>query len=122
MADVINRTTLELLKSVNAPDYPVAAWLVIDRAISDTIELVPVHYRKIVSEVPQEMTQAEKDAVDVAREASRKSLKKQSSRDDFAATTYAQAILQVLSDELPKPLGQLNTQLNDAIDAIVDAE
>lgn len=61
MSNVINKTTLQYLESVNTPDYPETDWI-INPDMSD-VDGVPRKYWKLVNNVPTEMTQAEKDAV-----------------------------------------------------------
>ena len=66
MANVVNRTAvpIEILYSVNTPDYDPAQWIINpDLTILDT---VPIHYIKIVGDLLVEMTVAEKAAVDAA--------------------------------------------------------
>ena len=65
MSDVINRTTLQQLSSVNSPDYPSAEW--IHNPDLSAVSGVAKMYWKIVGDDVLEMTQAEKDAVDAAR-------------------------------------------------------
>lgn len=64
MADVLNRTTKQLLRSVNSPDYDPADWI-INPDLSG-VSGVPVVYWKIDGDTVSEMSQAEKDAVDAA--------------------------------------------------------
>jgi hypothetical protein len=61
MANVINKTTLQLLYSVNTPDYPTTEWI-----INPVLPACEAIYWKIVGDTVQEMTQPEKDAVDAA--------------------------------------------------------
>lgn len=65
MADVLNRTTLQYLQSVNTPDYPVGDW-VINPDLSG-VTGVAQKYWKLTGDVVSEMSQAEKDAVDAAQ-------------------------------------------------------
>ena len=67
MADVLNRTTLQYLQSVNTPDYPVGDW-VISPDLS-AVAGVPQKYWKLTGDIVSEMTQPEKDAVDAAEAA-----------------------------------------------------
>ena len=62
MADVLNRTTKELKRSVHTPDFPATDW-VINPDLS-AVDGVPANYWKITGDVVSEMSQAEKDAVD----------------------------------------------------------
>jgi hypothetical protein len=64
MGIVINRTTNELLRSVNTPDYPSTDW--IQNPDLSSVLNVPKHYWKLVGDSVIEMTQVEKDTVDAA--------------------------------------------------------
>lgn len=70
MADVIHRTTLRFLPSVNEPDYPEPTWKW--NPDMTAVAGVPQIYWKapadwdVVNAGPVEMTQPEKDAVDAA--------------------------------------------------------
>lgn len=61
MANVINRTTLQYLQSVNTPDYSSIDWI-----INPVLPNCLAKYWKIVGDLVLEMTQEEKDAVDLA--------------------------------------------------------
>ena len=60
MADVLNRTTKTLLRSVNTPNYPTAQWI-IDPDLS-AVSGVPVEEWVIEGDAVRAMTTAEKDA------------------------------------------------------------
>lgn len=62
MATVLNRTTKQLLASVNTPDFPTVDWII--NPDLSAVAGVPVEYWKIVGDVVSEMNQSEKDAVD----------------------------------------------------------
>ena len=62
MSQVINKTTLVLLNSVNTPDYPTADWI-INPDLSG-LSAVAKKYWKISGSDVVEMTQSEKDTVD----------------------------------------------------------
>lgn len=64
MANVLNRTTKEYLRSVNTPEYDVADWI-INPDVS-ALAGVPTKYWVITGDTVAEMSQAEKDAVDAA--------------------------------------------------------
>ena len=64
MANVINRTTKQYLRSVNTPDFPVEDWII--NPDLSALESVPQKYWKVVGDTVVEMDQAEKDAVDAA--------------------------------------------------------
>ncbi len=72
MADVINRTTLELRLSVNTPDFPKAAW--IHNPNLAPVRSVPKKYWKIRNDDVVEMGAGEKAAVDAAEAARDKSV------------------------------------------------
>lgn len=69
MADVLNRTTLEFRRSVNEPDYPQPDWIW-NPDMSGVVG-VDRKYWVLVGDAPQEMSQAEKAAVDAAEAAAR---------------------------------------------------
>lgn len=69
MSDVVNKTTLQYLKSVNTPDYPTEDWLI--NPDLSALSAVPQMYWKVSGELVLEMTQAEKDVVDAANAPSR---------------------------------------------------
>lgn len=64
MANVVNRTTVEYIKSVNTPDYSPAEWII--NPDLSALDDVPHRYWKVVGDDVVEMDQAEKDAVDAA--------------------------------------------------------
>jgi hypothetical protein len=86
MANVLNRTSLIYLMSVNTPDFPVGDW-VINPDLSP-VSGVPAKYWKLTGDVLSEMSQAEKDAVDAAELAAQ------------VATTSATVVDRLLSDPL----------------------
>lgn len=65
MPDVLNTSTLEMRQSVNEVQYA-PPWVVITRAQYDLWSVTPMRYRKWVTDHIEEMTQPEKDAVDLA--------------------------------------------------------
>lgn len=78
MANVLQRTTLELRFSVNTPDYDPSIWI-INPDLSNVVG-VPKKYWKIEGNTISEMNQTEKDVVDSALLPSIKSQKKSSLR------------------------------------------
>lgn len=64
MADVLHRTTLQFLTSVNTPDYPSGTWVI--NPDMSPVAGVPQKYWKLTGDVVSEMSQAEKDVVDAA--------------------------------------------------------
>lgn len=67
MANVLNRTTLQYLRSVHTPNYPALDW-VINPDLTPVVG-VPQKYWKLTGDILSEMTQPEKDAVDAAEAA-----------------------------------------------------
>jgi len=67
----LERTTLQYLRSVNDPDYPLVDYLPIAPGSPEQtlIDTVPRQYLKLTGDVLSEMTQGEKDAVDAAQAA-----------------------------------------------------
>lgn len=66
MASLLNTSTLEILRSADETKYS-APWQVISEANASVWILIPPQYRKLVGGLIEEMPQAEKDAVDLAR-------------------------------------------------------
>jgi hypothetical protein len=67
MADVVNKTTMQLLRSVNTPDYPSADWLISPAGLATLLSGgIPSRYWKLTGagDDIEEMTTAEKAAVD----------------------------------------------------------
>jgi len=66
MATVVNRTAvpLEILYSVNTPDYPVEQWII--NPDLTILETVPIKYCKVSGDLIVEMSPAEKAVVDAA--------------------------------------------------------
>lgn len=66
MANVVNRTAvpIEILYSVNTPDYDPAQWII--NPDLTILQTVPLKYIKIVGDLLVEMTPAEKAVVDAA--------------------------------------------------------
>jgi len=64
MADVINRTTLQYIQSVNTPDYSDTDWII--NPDLSAVSGVPQKYWKIVGDTIVEMTTDEQAAADMA--------------------------------------------------------
>lgn len=62
MGDMLNRTTLQSLTSVNTPDYDEAEWLV--NPDLSALDGVPRKYWKVVGDAVVEMDATEKESVD----------------------------------------------------------
>lgn len=62
MADVMNRTTGQLLRSVNTPDFPVEEWVI--NPDLTLLETVPLRYVKLVGDLLVAMTTEEQLVVD----------------------------------------------------------
>ena len=86
MADVLNRTTNQLIKSAHTPDYPPEDW--IENPDLSAVEDVPSKYWNISGDTVSEKNQTEKDAVDAAEAATNKT------------ATEAEIKTNVLSDPL----------------------
>lgn len=65
MGNVLNRATLEILYSVNTPDYDPTYWVI--NPDLTILETVPIYYVKLIGDILTEMTPEEKAAVDAAR-------------------------------------------------------
>jgi len=63
MANVLNRTTKQYLKSVNTPDFPTASWII--NPDLTAVAGVPSKFWKIIGDVVSEMSSAEKDTADL---------------------------------------------------------
>lgn len=64
MANVLNRTTKEFLRSVNEPDYPIEEWIISPDL--SAVEGFDSRYWIITGDVVSLMDQAARDAVDAA--------------------------------------------------------
>lgn len=115
MADVINTTELETRSSVNEglPPYNVAPWVVITRTQYDLWSAIPQRYRKWVVDHVEEMTQPEKDAIDLAEMQAARDLIVQ--QIDHVEDVLRAVVLMVV-DELNRHADTTNALL-DAIDA-----
>jgi hypothetical protein len=87
MATVFNRTTNQLIQSVNTPDYPVLDWII--NPDLSALSNVPQKYWKVVGDAVIEMSAAEKTAVDAALLAVR--------RDQIEAKTTDEVFKAVLA-------------------------
>lgn len=93
MADMVNTSTLELLRSVNAPDYA-PPWLIITRTEYDAANAIPARYRQWNGSSVVEADQATKDAIDAAiLEASRDATADGLDAVESLERAYAQAAL-----------------------------
>lgn len=114
MADVLNTSTLEMRQSVNEAQAPYNSdpWVVITRSQYDLWSAIPQRYRKWVIDHVEEMTQPEKDAVDLALlEAFRDQVVQQVDQVE----DILRALVQMLVDELNSHAARTNALL-DAID------
>jgi len=104
MADVLNTNTLEMRASVNEVQYQ-APWIVITRAQYDLWSVIPLRYRKWVTDHVEEMTQPEKDAVDFALlEATRDEIVQQLDQQEDILRAFAG----LLVDELNAHTARIN--------------
>lgn len=65
MSNVLHRTTLQYLKSVNTPDYDSGTWVI--NPDMTPVDGVLTMYWVLTGDVLSEMSQGEKDTVDAAR-------------------------------------------------------
>lgn len=98
MANVLNRTSLEYLQSVNDPDYPDPPWL--HNPDMTAVATVPSRYWKLTGDAVEEMTQAEKDAVDAAIAAALDADLTQAVKDDYDARKELKAVVLTVIDEV----------------------
>lgn len=111
MASLLNTSTLEILRSADETKLS-SPWTVISEQNAATWQAIPPQYRKLVGEAIEEMTQAEKDAVNAAR--------LQAARDAEAAQLQSQedilrAFMLVVLDDRNLLAARLSSLL-DAID------
>ena len=114
MPDYVNITSLRLIKSVD-PTEVEAGTVEITHAELEAAALIPQHYRKWSGLAVEEMTQAEKDAVDAAEVQARKDQSKAEIDSDtktkaLAAATYK--LVKRVADGNPMPTAK---QFIDAI-------
>lgn len=115
MADVLNKSTVEMRASVNEAQSPYNAepWTIITRAQFDLWSIIPQIYRKWTGVAVEEMTAPEKAAVDAARvEAARDEIIQQLDQMEDILRAFAG----LLVDELNAHANRTNGIL-DAIDA-----
>ena len=111
MADVINRTTLELLKSQNTPDFPVADWII--NPDLSALAGVPTKYWKVVGDTVIEMTQTEKDAVDAAAAAAAIAKAAQDNANFSAALTVRNTVRDAAALPVPPAQAGLVVSVSD---------
>ena len=129
MANVLNKSTLELRSSVNTPDYPESDWL-INPDLSAVAGLDP-RYWKIAKNAVAAMTAGERQAVDDALAADAKEALAAAAKED-AAQPLLKAVASMLADELTllrKELSlpdrtdeQIAVALTAKIDAVVQSQ
>lgn len=111
--NVIHRTTLRYLASVNTPDYPEPTWKW-SPDMSAVAGVSPIYWKwDAVAERPVPMTQGERDVVDAARLAAQRT-------SAMGQLTQAESVLRafmlLVLDELNAHSAKVN-ELLDAIDA-----
>ena len=126
MADILHRTTRQLLRSVNTPDF-VPAWRKGEPAPTDgdwivnpdlsAVADLPAKYWKLSGNAVLAMTQAERDAVDAAEAAAAE----QAQRAADKAMVDSGALDRVLAVLAPK-LGTDEATLKAEIVAAIDAK
>ena len=114
MPDYVNITSLRLIKSVD-PTEVEAGTVEITHAELEAAALIPQHYRKWNGTAVEEMTQAEKDAVDAAevqagKDRSKAEIDSDTKTKALAAATYK--LVKRVADGNPMPTAQ---QFIDAI-------
>ena len=97
MADVVHRTTLEYLRSVNTPEYPVIDWIINPNL--SALAAVPQRYWKVSGDLVVEMTAGEKTAKDAADAAAIVSSDQTVAKADCDLRAET-AIVQTLVDEI----------------------
>lgn len=126
MADILHRTTKQLLRSVNTPDY-VPAWRkgepiptdgdwIVNPDLSAVAELAP-KYWTLTGNTVSAMTKAERDAVDAAEAAAAA----QAQRAADKATVESGALDRVIAVLAPK-VGTDEATLRAEIVAAIDAK
>ncbi len=120
MANVLNRTTKQYLRSVNDPDYPTATW--IHNPDLSAVTGFDAKYWIITGDVVTLMDQAARDAVDAAELETAKDL---ISDQLDAAMTITRAFAEVILDEInvlrgqhslsARTLAQLKTAVRDKL-------
>lgn len=110
MADVLNRTTLELRQSVHTPDFDPADWLIAPD-LSAVAEVAP-RYWKLEGDSVVPMTRVERDAVDAQRLADAKTQRRELLR---------QQAVEVGRDELIDLTSTAKTRLATALASVETA-
>lgn len=121
MADVLNRTTKQYLKSVNTPDFPVIDWI-INPDLSGVLPQEPQSkYWNIAGDVVTEMTPAEKAAVDAAEVAAAVSANRAAAIS--ALTTPAEGSTQLVEGiQLRELIELFNKRDNFLVNRIVEIQ
>ena len=96
MADVLHRITKQFLRSVNTPAYDPADWII--NPDLSKVENVSTRYWKIIGDTVSEMSQAEKDAVDVSIEQARIAFERQGAKDEYERRLWKAFALVVLDE------------------------
>jgi len=125
MANVFNRTTRVYKKSVNTPEYPTSEWI-INPDVS-ALANVPVKYWKATGDLVEEMTQAEKDAVDTELTTRRRAAMLAQAEATFQNDPVQLAVVKLFFKEINKlrvkngdPAYTVN-QFNNALQAELEA-
>jgi hypothetical protein len=109
MSDVVNKTTLQYLKSVNTTDYPANEWW-----INPVIPGVAKKYWKNDNENLVEMSQAEKDAVDQS-EADALAAAEEATKDINNAEPLTKALALVVGDLTGKTAQEMKTLIRSKL-------
>jgi hypothetical protein len=118
MATVFNRSTAELIRSVNTPDYPSTYWII--NPDLTLVENVPQKYWKAAGDAVVEMSAQEKAAVDAASLAVRRDQIEAKTTDEAFKAVLA-ALIKVINIRLPVGNKITATELRAAIRAEIEA-
>lgn len=98
MADVLNRTTKEFLRSVHTPAYPADQW--IRNPDLSAVSGLPTKYWKISGDTVLAMDAAEQAAVDAAEDATRTAEETAAAKAEFDAQRLFRAVVGVMLDQI----------------------
>ncbi len=118
MATVFNRTTSQLIRSVNTPDYNSAYWII--NPDLTLVENVPQKYWKAAGDAVVEMTAQEKASVDAALLTARRDQIESKTTDEAFKAVLA-ALVKVVNLRLPVGNKITASELRTAIRAEIEA-
>lgn len=86
MADVINRETLEVRRSVNASEYPYADWLILrQKNINREPADIPLEYCEIIGDEIAEVSPTDRQIIDAQKIEAAREAKKEQLTEQFTA-------------------------------------